>query len=204
MVKDGRVDIAASVKDGEGAVDRLVCVTDPYTPQEGAPLEVDRAEGAGEFVDIGGSFMMPPDWNEGEVHSIEMWVENDAGLKSASKTVTVLVVEAEGGTGDIMVPVAGVDVVFGEGDDAVVVKSYERATVEIAEAPADVPAARSSPAGRRPTGACGIRAAPGSCRQTRAAPWCSSRASRPPTAAGGTSRCTSSRPTAPTSCTPPR
>lgn len=152
VVKDGRVDIAASVKDGEEAVDRLVCVTDPYTPQEGAPLEVGRAEGTGEFVDIGGSFMMPPDWNEGEVHSIEMWVENDAGLKSASKTVTVLVVEAEDGTGDIMVPVAGVDVVFGEGDDAVVVKSYERATVEIAEAPADVPAGQKFAGWEAPDG----------------------------------------------------
>lgn len=79
VVKGGRIDISAEVKDSEGALDRLLCVTDPYTADAGAIKEIGRAEGTGEFVPLDGTFPLPPTWNVGEVHAVEMWVENDAG-----------------------------------------------------------------------------------------------------------------------------
>ena len=138
VVKGGRIDISAEVKDSEGALDRLLCVTDPYTADAGAIKEIGRAEGTGEFVPLDGTFPLPPTWNVGEVHAVEMWVENDAGLKSASTTVNILVVENEDGS-DIMVPATPVQVVFGEGDDAQVVDTFEQAVIPIPDGPADVP-----------------------------------------------------------------
>ncbi len=138
VVKGGRIDISAEVKDSEGALDRLLCVTDPYTADAGAIKEIGRTEGTGEFVPLDGTFPLPPTWNVGEVHSVEMWVENDAGLKSASTTVNILVVENEDGS-DVMVPATPVQVVFGEGDDAQVVDTFEQAVIPIPDGPADVP-----------------------------------------------------------------
>lgn len=138
VVNGGRIDISAEVKDSEGALDRLLCVTDPCTADAGAIKEIGRTEGTGEFVPLDGTFPLPPIWNVGEVHSVEMWVENDAGLKSASTTVNILVVENEDGS-DVMVPATPVQVVFGEGDDAQVVDTFEQAVIPIPDGPADVP-----------------------------------------------------------------
>ncbi|MDE6110444.1 MAG: hypothetical protein K2F65_00875, partial [Eubacterium sp.] len=103
VVKPQTVDVSANVKDVTGMVDRLYYVLDMGTSDETDPAVLDTKNGNGSFQSMGGSIARPKSWQAGEVHTVSVWVMNNANAMSPIKTVAILIEDNED-LGDVMRP----------------------------------------------------------------------------------------------------
>lgn len=88
-----KVDVTAKFKDEKGMTDGIYYVFDMDTENETAVEELANLKATGEVQTLNSSIPKPPSWQAGEVHTVSVWVMNDAGAMSDIKTVRVVVEE---------------------------------------------------------------------------------------------------------------
>lgn len=134
-VNPATVDVTASVKDSSNMMDRLYYVMDMGTEDESQPKVLDTKKGTGAFQNMGGSIPRPSTWQAGEIHSVSVWVMNDASAMSSIKTVYILVEESKEDGDDVMLDAVPTKLSFaangGSGTGPAVMSVFEQQVVEL-------------------------------------------------------------------------
>ncbi|MDE6506507.1 MAG: hypothetical protein K2K71_04565, partial [Eubacterium sp.] len=134
VVNPQTVDVSASVKDVSGMTDKLYYVLDMNTEDESEPGVLDTKAGNGTFQDMGGTIQRPSTWQAGEVHTVSVWVMNDANAMSSIKTVAIYIEDNEE-EGDVMRPAQSATLTFnangGSGTAPSNMNVYELQTVSL-------------------------------------------------------------------------
>ncbi|MDE6412777.1 MAG: InlB B-repeat-containing protein, partial [Eubacterium sp.] len=154
-VKPQTVDVSASVKDISGMVDRLYYVLDMGTSEETSPAVLDTKNGNGSFQPMGGVIQRPKSWQAGEVHTVSVWVMNNANAMSAIKTVAILIEDNED-LGDVMRPAQSATVTFaangGSGSAPATMNAYELQTISLPNNTFTAPAGKTFGGWQDPSG----------------------------------------------------
>ncbi len=134
VVNPQTVDVSASVKDIVGMTDKLYYVLDMGTDNETEPGVLDTKAGNGSFQNMGGIITRPKTWQAGEVHTVSVWVMNDANAMSTIKTVAIFIEDNED-QGDVMRPAQNATLTFaangGSGTAPTNMSAYELQTVTL-------------------------------------------------------------------------
>lgn len=88
-----KVDVTAKFKDVAGRSDGIYYVFDMDTENETPPTKLIELAATGEVQTMKDSIPKPASWKAGEVHTVSVWVMNDAGAMSDIKTVRIVVEE---------------------------------------------------------------------------------------------------------------
>ncbi|MDE7124821.1 MAG: InlB B-repeat-containing protein, partial [Eubacterium sp.] len=107
---------------------------DMNTEDESDPGVLDTKAGNGTFQDMGGTIQRPSTWQAGEVHTVSVWVMNDANAMSSIKTVAIYIEDNEE-EGDVMRPAQSATLTFnangGSGTAPSNMSVYELQTVTL-------------------------------------------------------------------------
>ncbi|WP_290776659.1 InlB B-repeat-containing protein [Anaerofustis sp.] len=87
------VDVSAKFKDSVGRSDGIYYVFDMDTENETPATKLVEMTATGEVQTMNASIPKPSSWKAGEVHTVSVWVMNDAGAMSDIKTVRIVVEE---------------------------------------------------------------------------------------------------------------
>lgn len=102
VVHPQTVDVSAQVKDAVNRTDRLYYVLDRDTELETDPVVLDTHKfTANSFVEMKGVIQRPTSWQVGEVHTVSVWVMNEANAMSPIVT-KVIVIKDDEDAGDVM------------------------------------------------------------------------------------------------------
>ncbi|MDE6659166.1 MAG: MucBP domain-containing protein, partial [Eubacterium sp.] len=147
--------VSASVKDVTGMVDKLYYVLDMGTADETDPAVLDTKNGNGAFQNMGGVIQRPKSWQAGEVHTVSVWVMNDANAMSTIKTVAIFIEDNED-QGDVMRPAQSASITFaangGSGSAPATMNAYELQTVSLPNNTFTAPAGKTFGGWQDPSG----------------------------------------------------
>ncbi|MDE5670395.1 MAG: MucBP domain-containing protein, partial [Eubacterium sp.] len=155
VVNPQTVDVSASVKDVSGMIDKLYYVLDMGTSDETTPGVLDTKTANGTFLNMGGVIQRPKSWQAGEVHTVSVWVMNDANAMSSIKTVAILIEDSED-DGDVMRPAQSAKITFaangGSGTAPSAMNAYELQTVSLPNNTFTAPAGKQFGGWQDPSG----------------------------------------------------